>query len=470
MGHMGPINHQNSASSPERVNKTAKPLTQDQAIESLAVTRLQGAEQTQPRLPTIKKPASWMQRFVASCILPALGFMHLFKTRKKEAVIDTTQQVFSDANPRLAPFWKFCTSGAITLPSDAICDFNRFTFNELSNDYTIIKLPLRAVVNNKIISILEECQNAKKNCIVVTDSYWSPEREKSCFEEKFKALVENIQITCWISISKNDVPVLSNFGQEIAIPVEDTVTLSGIVFRPKRIFEKPADQKWIVYFHQNAASWEDKKNTLDELARNTGANVLSCNYRGVGKSTGFPKDESDLLNDGKATIEYLLKQGIKPENIVVYGASLGGAIATHVAADCMEKKQGVALCTDRSFKSLPHVIKELVPILGRPIAALAKWFGWNLNSEEKFNNLRRQLQHIKQKKILLIYHEKDEIVRIRASVHHVFTGEDNFVHKMRLNPENDQGGSPHNRLFSTSGFPDQSESEQFYAYMKSLLG
>lgn len=132
--------------------------------------------------------------------------------------------------------------------------------------------------------------------------------------------------------------------------------LSGCEIRsPTQAKTEAKDQKWVIYFHGNMDTFENQVVKLSELSISTGANVLSANYRGVGKSTGLPNDSNDLIADGKALFEYLTKQGVKPENILLYGFSIGGAVAVNVAAQYPETN----VFADRTFSRSDEVITRL---------------------------------------------------------------------------------------------------------------
>jgi hypothetical protein len=55
-------------------------------------------------------------------------------------------------------------------------------------------------------------------------------------------------------------------------------------------------------------------------------------YRGYGKSEGSP-DETGVYRDADAAYDYLIRERhVQPKNIVVFGHSLGGAVAIDLAA------------------------------------------------------------------------------------------------------------------------------------------
>lgn len=62
-----------------------------------------------------------------------------------------------------------------------------------------------------------------------------------------------------------------------------------------------------------------------------------CSYRGYGHSQGSP-NQRGLQLDAQAALEHLLsRDDINTDAIVVYGRSLGGAVAMHLAADHEDK-------------------------------------------------------------------------------------------------------------------------------------
>lgn len=87
----------------------------------------------------------------------------------------------------------------------------------------------------------------------------------------------------------------------------------------------------LLFFHGNA---ENIGGCLDLAARTRGAgfNLLLLDYRGYGESEGRPS-ELGLYRDGEAALRDLgSRAGVDPGRIVVWGRSIGAAVAVHVAA------------------------------------------------------------------------------------------------------------------------------------------
>lgn len=96
----------------------------------------------------------------------------------------------------------------------------------------------------------------------------------------------------------------------------------------------------------------------------TGAGLMAFDYRGYGKSEGEPAEEGTYL-DGFAAYDWLIEQGTRPEQIIVWGESLGGGIASKIAHD----KAVGGLVLQSSFTSIPDIGADLFPLL--PVRMLA---------------------------------------------------------------------------------------------------
>jgi fermentation-respiration switch protein FrsA (DUF1100 family) len=87
----------------------------------------------------------------------------------------------------------------------------------------------------------------------------------------------------------------------------------------------------LLLFHGNAGNISHRFFKTDPLVRK-GFNVLLPDYRGYGKSSGRITGERDLYEDGASAMEWLLRvKRIPPERIVLYGESIGSAVALETA-------------------------------------------------------------------------------------------------------------------------------------------
>ena len=108
----------------------------------------------------------------------------------------------------------------------------------------------------------------------------------------------------------------------------DGTRLNGWFFESR---SRPAAAT-IVFFHGNGGNISNVGWMGQRFAKH-GFNVLVFDYRGYGASEGVAADESGLYADGDAAVAYVVNnKGVRPEQIVLYGHSLGTTVAVDVAS------------------------------------------------------------------------------------------------------------------------------------------
>lgn len=132
-------------------------------------------------------------------------------------------------------------------------------------------------------------------------------------------------------------------------------------------FKVPDDssRKVILYFHGNAGSLAGWGRVADDFLP-LGYNLFVVDYRTYGKSTGPLNSEKDLFDDALYCFDYLSKF-YPPENITIYGRSLGSGIATYTAS----KRSAKRLILETPYTSIVDVGKLHYPML--PHAWLSKF-------------------------------------------------------------------------------------------------
>ena len=124
---------------------------------------------------------------------------------------------------------------------------------------------------------------------------------------------------------------------------------------PVRVLRSP---KTILYFYGAAGNKGFRYQVAKfEGLRKLGFSVLVIDYRGFGKSEGkqYP-NESQFYQDSQTAWNYLTKERqIRPEDIVIYGESLGGAIAIDLAT---KHPEAGGLIVQSSFTSMAKTIKH----------------------------------------------------------------------------------------------------------------
>lgn len=128
----------------------------------------------------------------------------------------------------------------------------------------------------------------------------------------------------------------------------------------------PAAKGTVLFFHGNAGNISHRINYLAMFKR-LGYNTLLFDYRGYGQSSGVPSESGTYL-DAQAAWRYLTEtRGIAPERIVIFGESLGGAVAAWLTA---QEKPGL-LALASTFTSVPNLAAKLYPFL--PIRWIARF-------------------------------------------------------------------------------------------------
>ena len=85
----------------------------------------------------------------------------------------------------------------------------------------------------------------------------------------------------------------------------------------------------ILYFHGNGAGLINRAERLSRYQA-LGYGFFIPAYRSFAGSSGVPSEEA-LIADSRLAYDYLLRQKTRPENIVVFGESLGTSVATQLA-------------------------------------------------------------------------------------------------------------------------------------------
>lgn len=90
-------------------------------------------------------------------------------------------------------------------------------------------------------------------------------------------------------------------------------------------------QPTILYFHGNAGNLASRSERVRRYV-SRGYGVLFLSYRSYGGSTGDPSERANVA-DAKLAYDSLIADGTDPDDIFVYGESLGSGVAVQLAAD-----------------------------------------------------------------------------------------------------------------------------------------
>ena len=176
--------------------------------------------------------------------------------------------------------------------------------------------------------------------------------------------------------------------EAVSIDTSDGIKISGWFIPAKKA------RAVVLFFHGNAGNISDRLATLSRF-HDLGLSSLIIDYRGYGESGGRASI-SGVKRDAVAAWEWLLKRGYPEEKIIIFGRSLGGA----VAADLAKTATPGALILESTFSSLADIARGLVPFLPMNIIV-----GNSFNSVKNLANFNRP--------VLVIHSRDDDVVAFK---------------------------------------------------------
>lgn len=178
--------------------------------------------------------------------------------------------------------------------------------------------------------------------------------------------------------------------EEVTLTAKDGVRLHGWYVpcaNPRAV---------VLYFHGNAGNISERLESL-KIFHGLHLSTFILDYHGYGLSGGSPSEQGTYL-DAQAAWEYLVgERRIAPEQILVFGRSLGGAVAAWLIAHHRPR----AAIIESAFTSLPAVAAENYPLF--PIRWLARY------RYDTLENLRRAdcpilIAHSRDDKLIPFHH------------------------------------------------------------------
>jgi hypothetical protein len=179
--------------------------------------------------------------------------------------------------------------------------------------------------------------------------------------------------------------------QDIALAGEPRQTLHGWwVAAPN------PRAKVVLYLHGNDGNVSTNMDGIT-LLRELGYSVFLIDYRGYGRSDGGFPSEQGVYRDAQSAWDYLVRErGMNPANLVIYGHSLGGAIAIELA---LHHPEAAGLVVESSFTS----IRDLARVEARfAVVPVGPFLNQRFDSIDKVGRLRLP--------VLYIHGKADEVV------------------------------------------------------------
>jgi len=168
------------------------------------------------------------------------------------------------------------------------------------------------------------------------------------------------------------------------------------------IYYKNASAKYTILYQHGNASDIGYLDSLLKLFYQHGYSVFAYDYSGYGLSSGAPS-ESQTYKDATSVYDYMTNTlNIPSENIVIYGHSLGAAIATDLAS----RKPAAALILESPFVTAFRVRTK-----------------WTLYPFDKFSNISKL--PLVTTPVLIMHSRDDAIIPFWHSqeLYNRFTGE-----------------------------------------------
>jgi uncharacterized protein len=139
--------------------------------------------------------------------------------------------------------------------------------------------------------------------------------------------------------------------EEVNLPIASSGNLNGWWIPAT----KP-DAPVILYLHGNGANIGANAEQAYRL-RELGFSVFLFDYRGYGKSSGPFPAEQRLYEDAEQAWNYLVKtRHVEPKKLLIYGHSLGGAIAIETAS---HHPEAGGLIVESSFTSMLDITQRV---------------------------------------------------------------------------------------------------------------
>ena len=179
---------------------------------------------------------------------------------------------------------------------------------------------------------------------------------------------------------------------EVKIPTQDGLEIKGWLHEKDLI-----NKKTILFFHGNAGELSNRNYKLNEFSK-MDVNFLIIAWRGFSGNEGKPTEQG-LYQDANSAMEWLKSKGVKEEQLILYGESLGTGIATEVA----QNKNLAGIILESPYTSMTELAGKYYPLL--PVKFLLKD---RYESIKKIKNIRSP--------ILIMHGGLDPIVPFQMGV------------------------------------------------------
>eukprot|EP01134_Creolimax_fragrantissima_P004455 CFRG4455T1 len=209
-------------------------------------------------------------------------------------------------------------------------------------------------------------------------------------EHRFKT-ADGIELQAWL-FKQNQQDIITRMSNVVKANTQNTPT-------------NTKNTPLILYFHGNAGNLGDRLHHIKRLYKESECHLFVVSYRGYGHSGGRPSGKG-LAEDANAALAFVCRNMTNwfPKAmdvpIVVYGHSIGGAVAIHLTAKDTENVIR-GLIVENTFTSVGHVIKFWYP-KWTPYPYLVPFIRWPWESVQHITTVTCP--------ILFLSGERDEMI------------------------------------------------------------
>lgn len=141
--------------------------------------------------------------------------------------------------------------------------------------------------------------------------------------------------------------------REIELLTDDGLALQGWHVQAADVAASSSNMRPLVLYFQGNSAHRGRRGPLLTLFSDLGCDVLIVDYRGYGQNPGSPT-ENALMSDARTLWKHATQElGTPPERIILFGESLGGAVATGLTSQlCREGTPPRGLIVQSSFSCL----------------------------------------------------------------------------------------------------------------------
>jgi len=168
--------------------------------------------------------------------------------------------------------------------------------------------------------------------------------------------------------------------EDCRIPCEDGVQIHAwLLLHTTDGVSVPPDTPTVIFFHGNAGNIGLRIPNGLQMVQYLRANVLMVEYRGYGESDSVPPTEAGLKLDAEAALRFALDHPkvVDPTRVFLFGRSLGGAVALHLADYARRRDIPIAgVMVENTFTSISDMVDHLMPVVA-PFKALVLRIRWD---------------------------------------------------------------------------------------------